>query len=519
MSNTNAYDAVEYESHPYKQTHPSHLYTIAKLFGLHPKDFTKARVLELGCASGGNIIPMAFNLPKASFIGIDYSQKQVDHGNNIIKALGLKNIEIQARSILDIAEQDGKFDYIICHGIYSWVPSDVRDKIFQICQANLADFGVAVVSYNTLPGWNMVKSIREMMLYHIQNFDTFEKKAQQARCLLKFLVDGLEGQNTPYANFLRSEIEVLARQPDSYLMHDHLEEVNHPVYFHDFMADAHKNQLSYLADTDLAQMYPGNLQPKFAEQILQINDIVRTNQYMDFVRNQRFRSTLLVKNTVKINRNLSNKDLSEFYLRFNGQIQGTESDMGQFGKEVKFIGAHITLSLTDVLAKLCIYTLATKFNNPVTTKELALKVVKLYPKYNLKQVKESLQGLNLVRLCLGGLILLSCFKPKHAVKLNPLPRATEYSRSQIKSKNYATNSYHEPIGLNLVEKSVLQSCNGKNSFEQIIKNLVQDILDNKVQIFQEDGQIINNIEEVNKRAKPLCENILNKFITNGLLVD
>ena len=134
-----------------------------------PPKIETSRVLELGCASGGNLIPHAVNYPKGQYVGVDLSKTQIDSGLEQVKSLGLKNIELKCCSITDIDESFGKFDYIICHGVISWVPDFVRDKIFEISSKNLSKNGIAYISYNTLPGWNMVRSIRDMMLYHAKD--------------------------------------------------------------------------------------------------------------------------------------------------------------------------------------------------------------------------------------------------------------------------------------------------------------------------------------------------------------
>src|SRR5207247_7326990 len=119
------------------------------------------RVLEIGCASGGNLLPMAEALPEASFLGIDLSERQINEGQQAIAALGLGNVELRHLNVLEIGPDFGLFDYIVCHGVYSWVPPVARDKILEVCRKNLAPNGVAYVSYNTLPGWHMRGMIRD----------------------------------------------------------------------------------------------------------------------------------------------------------------------------------------------------------------------------------------------------------------------------------------------------------------------------------------------------------------------
>src|SRR5688572_1513027 len=123
-----SYDEVPYSSYPYPQSHPNRLAVIATLFGMAPADVEKCRVLELGCASGGNLIPLAVEFPGSSFIGVDLSSRQIEEGVKTVKALNPTNIELRAASITDVEPSWGTFDYIICHGVYSWVPPAVREK-------------------------------------------------------------------------------------------------------------------------------------------------------------------------------------------------------------------------------------------------------------------------------------------------------------------------------------------------------------------------------------------------------
>src|SRR5262249_10252810 len=158
-----SYDDMPYSNNPFYHTHPDCLATVATLFGMTPPPVPRCRVLELGCAAGGNLIPMAFTLPDSRFVGIDLSPRQVATGLAVIDVLGLKNIELKPLSILDVDHGFGQFDSLICHGVYSWVPAAVQDKILTLCAEQLAPNGVAYVSYNIYPGWHVGGMIREML--------------------------------------------------------------------------------------------------------------------------------------------------------------------------------------------------------------------------------------------------------------------------------------------------------------------------------------------------------------------
>jgi SAM-dependent methyltransferase len=202
-----AYDNVPYPSGAYPQSHPRRLATLGALFGMQPADILTARVLELGAADGSNLIPMAAELPQATFVGIERAGIQARTGQATIKELGLRTITLLHRDMLDVDAQLGQFDYIIAHGVFSWVPGEVQDKTLSICKQNLEPNGIAYVSYNTYPGWHMRGMMRDMMLFHTSQFTDPQTKVQQARALVEFLADSVPTKNNPYGLWLTQELK------------------------------------------------------------------------------------------------------------------------------------------------------------------------------------------------------------------------------------------------------------------------------------------------------------------------
>lgn len=296
MSDTNSYDDVPYESLPFPQTHPARLATVAKLFGLHPPGVERCRALELGCAAGGNLVPMAEALPDGTFVGIDLSARQIEDGEHVVRALGLKNLSLRHASITDIDASYGEFDYILCHGVFSWVPRPVQDAILDVCAKHLAPNGVAYISYNTYPGWHMRGMIRDMMRYHALRFQMPLQRVEQARALLDFLAQSANRDAGAYGTLLRSELEFMRDQSDHYIYHEQLEDVNEPLYFHQFAGRATERGLKYLGEARISTMVSGNF-GNDVQKALEVlaADQIQTEQYLDFVRNRTFRETLLVR--------------------------------------------------------------------------------------------------------------------------------------------------------------------------------------------------------------------------------
>ena len=147
-----------------------------------------ARVLEIGCAGGGNLIPFAAAHPQAHVVGIDLSQVQIDQGRARAQALGLDNLELLAG---DIARMDldalGQFDFVIAHGVYSWVPPEVQEALLSAFRRLLAPEGVAYVSYNVYPGWKSKEILRDAMLLASGDSTTPDEKVREARGMVDFL--------------------------------------------------------------------------------------------------------------------------------------------------------------------------------------------------------------------------------------------------------------------------------------------------------------------------------------------
>jgi methyltransferase-like protein/cyclopropane fatty-acyl-phospholipid synthase-like methyltransferase len=368
-----SYDEVPYINRSFPQTHPDRLATLATLFGVATADIAHARVLELGSASGDNLIPMALSLPRSQFLGIDLSARQTEQGRDIVRTLGIDNIELRHADIADVDDSYGRFDYIICHGIYSWVPEAIQEKILEICRRNLAPQGVAYISYNTLPGRYMHAMARDMMVYQSRELPDANTKLKEARALLEFVAKNVTAQS-PYRQILEHELDAVRNQPDAYVFHEHLAEINEPFYFHEFAESAARYGLQYLADANFSSMMISNFPPQVGEVLRRVaHDVVRMEQYIDFLRNRTFRETLLVHQGVPVNRQVDGKPLASLYVASPAQATRARPSLTPGTKETFRAPNGATLATSDPVTKAALLLLAERWPLGLPFEQLAVE--------------------------------------------------------------------------------------------------------------------------------------------------
>lgn len=510
-----SYDDMPYESFSYPQTHPERLYTTGKLFGLAPSDIHKARILELGCAAGGNIIPLAMLYPKTEILGIDLSQEQVAQAQAHKKALNLKNIEFRQGDIGALKDL-GKYDYIICHGVFSWVPDFVRDKIFDICRNHLSADGLAVISFNALPGWSAVKSLREMMLFHTRGFATPAQQIHEAKSLLNFLYENTPPANETYRQIIDRERKILSSTNDSYIFHEHLESENHQYYLHEFVDLASKHGLGYVGDAEIASMYLGNFNPKVRETLGKIKDIVRQEQYMDFLTNRRFRHSVLTleKNLTKINRQVNPKQIENFYVQARFYHDAAESEKGGKAK-FKITGAEAVLNTSDAFTADVFKALAEK-PRPVKIDDLAKELHKT-KKMAPEKVKEVFYK-NGFTLVLQNFISLHAGAPDFITNVSKKPKAFAWARQVAATQKQAkcvTNIKREIVSLVPFTRTLLPHLDGTKTLDGLVAIMTDHVLKGDIKMHK-DSTLVTDKKEIAKIIREELDPALKKLASMAL---
>ena len=295
------YSELGYKSMPFPYTTPATLEAYAALVGISAPNPKTARVLELGATYGGNIISQALFNPDATFVGIELSQEQVEKGNEVIANAGLTNVSLIQSDIASIGSEIGTFDYIIAHGVYSWVDDGVKEALLRLIDEHLAEDGIAYVSYNTYPGWHTMEEVRQLMMFSNRDKTQFNHKEKVLHGktigsivgsqILKY--DNLKERNSKFLGALRSVMQ----KDEYYVGHDHLEPNNDPVYFYQFNDHLGAHNLAYLCDADLTLSMVRSFDADIADTLdkLALNDHVAQEQYLDFMLDTTFRKSIICK--------------------------------------------------------------------------------------------------------------------------------------------------------------------------------------------------------------------------------
>ena len=490
-----SYDEVPYESHPYPQSHPDRLATIGTLFGMKPAPVAKCRVLELGCAAGGNIIPLAASLPESEFVGIDGSTRQIADGQALIDSLKLGNVKLRCADFNDVGDEQ-PFDYIIAHGVYSWIADDLQDKLLEICGKLLTPNGIAYVSYNTFPGWHYRGMIRDMMLYHVEQFPEPATKATQARALLEFLAQSLQSSTEdPFPAMLRQNLDLIRRQTDSYLLHDHLEEINDPVYFYQFVQRAGKQGLQYLGESDFATMLT-NMYPKEVTETLQrvAKDIVRMEQYMDFLRNRTFRQTLLCKSDLALKRNVTPQDMTSFRVASPVEIPEKLDIRSMQPETFKVGGSTTTLTTSVPIVKAAFQHLAEIWPHSIPFDRLLAVARGRLSNVTIRDqamVQAEVQALGSAILTgyTVRLLELHTHEPAFVTEVSDKPKASDLSRAQAARGGRVTNQRHEIVNLDEFSRRTLTQMDGTRDRAALLDAMSALVADGTLMVEQEGRKV------------------------------
>jgi SAM-dependent methyltransferase len=493
---TSYYDEVPYDSHPFPQTAVEHLEATAFLFGLETPAPARARVLELGCAAGNNLIPFAERHPGARALGLDLSSVQIAQGVQAIERLGLPNVEVKTFDIAEVDASLGQFDYIVCHGVYSWVPGPVQDAILRVCSENLAPNGVAYVSYNVYPGWKAREIVRDAMILRGGPRDTPEEKLSYARGMIEFLAQSARPDSV-LKKTLDETAPIVRDGATSYLLHEFLEPCNAPCYFKEFVARAESHGLAYLAEAEPSTMFVQNYGTQVRDPLLREcgGSQVLMEQYLDFLVNRTFRQTLLVKQGQARHIRYRLDATRIRGLLFAGVFHGDDGAPLTLDTREQSCTAirNVKVTLRQPVHKAVAHALDSHYPLALSAEALVACVLPL-----LNQPREAVEPA--VMAMLEEMLILGALR----IRRTPVPSVAQVpARPQAaasvrnapglapgQAPSVAVcNGWHETVALSLLERALLPLLDGTRSHEALVEHLEAEVRADRLRFVRNDERM------------------------------
>lgn len=487
MSEVFSYDRLLYPSKFFVQTSPDRLATQATLFGLRPADVETCRVLELGCGNGFNLISQAFLLPNARFVGIDLGTEHIAEAKSEAAALGLNNVEFAQMDVMEMSESDfGKFDFIIAHGLFSWIPEFVREKVLALFKELLNENGVGYISYSAGPGAHAREAARQAMRFHTSEIDDPLEKASEALSFLSFLAENTP-ERTIYKASLMSEVQRHQAHSAVDVFHDDLSGFNRAFYFHEFAKLLDNAGLQYLAEAELHAMSTHGLSKDAAEFVETTESIIDREQYLDLFRDRAFRQTLFCHKDIRLDHRPAPEIISSFLVASPLTPKERSANLYTIRVE-KFIGPNGEVIELDVpLAKAALAHLGAVWGKAVPFGDLVNTVVATAAKEGKKieNVDEQVDILSkiLMRLALStSLVQLHVHQPDAYLGLSEKPEINSLIRRQLESADNILTGLNIDIAIaDPVSRKTLELLDGTRTVDEVARELSSFISNNRIE--------------------------------------
>jgi SAM-dependent methyltransferase len=462
MNAPSVYDAVSYPGFAHAQTHPDRLFTIAALFGMTAAPPDRCRILEVGCGDGRNLIAMASALPQSSFVGFDLAAQPIAAGRALAERLGLKNVTLTQQDLMAVTAEIGRFDYVIAHGFYAWVPPPVQDKLLALCRDVLGPEGIAYVSYNAYPGSRTREMSRDVMLYHVRGVTDPSERIAAAKAALDFVRRNMPGASET-GSWILDEMERLVRQDPGALYHDTLGEIYRPCTFSDFMQRAGGHGLQYLGEADFLEMSDEPFSPEAVERLRSFGpeQILEKEQLMDHLKMRSFRQTLLCRDTLALRRAPESEDLSRFHVSTRARAVSPPSPSTPPGY-VEYRTAKGATMVTD----------SQLFQRMMERLDRARPGSVPFPELAALCGDAAAATPLILRMYGGAIVELHPTPPRFVMQPGETPALSELVRIQIERSPLVTNRLHADVRIDgEMAKELMKRLDGRRNRETLLRDL------------------------------------------------
>lgn len=497
-----AYDGFQYENYPFAATHPDWLRTIGKLHGLDPAPVEHCRVLELGSGRGGNLVPLAALFPDSEFVGVDLAASQVADGRQQAASLGLSNVSFMAMDICDVPSEWGAFDYVICHGVYSWVPEEVRARILEIAATQLTPHGLAYISYNTYPGWHARGMLRSMMRRVVPAGSPAEMAAAAREFVQMYLAR--TPADSPLRPWVESELSLLIGLSDRYIYFEHLVENNTAFYLSEFVDQAHGAGLAYVADADPTTTVIEQAGRGAEELMAQYagSGRIAAEEMIDYLTTRYFRRSLLCRADAPMSLPVAQVTPGvEMAPRLAGSWLAVDAgddvvDLGE-GVEVSVEDDdNVVITSSDVHGSAISWVLVERRPQPMDFEELVAAAAERLGLSHDAEFREH-AAVRAWRLFQRGKITIGWWRRPRRDDVPERPVVSALARHQAAAReDTVTTMAHERMMVDSLDRCVLQACDGSRT-EADLQSAAAAALEAGELSIELDGEPLQDMDVLN----------------------
>jgi SAM-dependent methyltransferase len=303
------YQSQRYPAMSHPLADPAVTAVAARLGGLTTAPPRHARILEIGCASGHNLLPLARRWPHSEWIGIDLASKAVADARQLAAEAGIGNATFHAVDFREFEPDGEPFDFIIAHGVFSWVADEAKLALLEFCRHHLAPAGIATISFNVAAGWAQRLPV-VAMVRALQDATGGELIAT-----IELLHDAVDPA-TPHGVHVRWILEQMLTKGPDILPFDDFAPVNDPWPFDQFVLAAAHAGLRWLGESAPAENLPSALgdASRAALAPLAANPLL-AQLAADFAAGRTFRSGVLCRADAPTQPGLTNEGLFDLAVR------------------------------------------------------------------------------------------------------------------------------------------------------------------------------------------------------------
>ncbi len=249
---------------------------------------------EVGCGKGLTSLILAAIHPEGRFWAIDPSANHIRAGRTMAEAANLHNVTFIEAGVGDEATRSvPRCEFVTAHGLLSWVSEDVRIRVLRFLKDYLKPGGLAMLSYDALPGWAPMTPIREMLL-------TFAGSAagdslQKASAALEYVKLLRDGQTRYFVQYpaVGGIIDEFLHQDPRYLVHELMTPHWQPFYFREVAARVQGVGLAYAGNLKPRLNYLDYMAPaEFRDFLASLPSRTLLETHHDFIANTIFRRDL-----------------------------------------------------------------------------------------------------------------------------------------------------------------------------------------------------------------------------------